>query len=48
LEYELLRVGIPSRYSEYLLMVKVLSKKSVRKPPRIGIDKFEVELKKWD
>jgi len=34
LEYKLLEVDIPSRYSEYLLMVKIISKKNN------GIGKF--------
>jgi len=43
LEYKLLRVGIPSRYSEYLLVVKSIRQKKSENP-RIEIDKFGIEL----
>jgi len=54
LEYKLLGVCIPSRYSEYLLMVKSIRQKEMEKNGigiekfGIGIDKFEVELTKWN
>jgi len=55
LEYKLPEVGIPSRYSEYLLIVKSIRQKKSQKINGIGIekfgigiDKFEVELAKWN
>jgi len=52
LEYKLLGVGIPSRYLEYLLMVKVAVKKELGKIGidkfRVGLDQFEMELTKWN
>jgi len=49
LEYKLLGVCIPGRYSEYLLMVKTIRQKESEKFG-IGIDKFEVESEftKWN
>jgi len=42
LEYKLLGVGIPSKYSEYLLVVKSIRQKIVG--GEIGIEKFGIEL----
>ena len=43
MEYKLLGVGIPSRYSEYLLIVKSIRQKKSEKNG-IGIDKFGIEI----
>ena len=42
LEYKILGVGIPSRYSDYLLMVKSSSQRRVYKYG-IGIDTFGID-----
>ena len=42
LEYKLLGVGILSRYSEYLLMVKVVGKQ--KELVKGGVDRFDLEL----
>jgi len=43
LEYKLIGVGIPSKFSEYLLMVKSIRPKRVGKNG-IGIDKFGIGI----
>jgi len=48
LEYKLLGVGIPSSYSEYLLMVKSVRQNKSRGKNGIGIDKFGIEIDKFD
>jgi len=44
LEYKLLGVGIPSGYSEHLLMVKSSRLKKELVKNGIGIDQYDVEL----